>query len=92
VTADDREKEVGDEDPSLTYQISSGSLAFTDTITGKLERESGEAVGSFAIHRGTLAIDDGNNGDNYSLTYEEGTLKIIRTDFFIYMPFIRNER
>jgi hypothetical protein len=92
VAADNLEKEAGEEDPSLSYQINSGSLAFTDMFAGKLEREPGEDVGLYAVLRGTLAIDDGNNGDNYSLSFEEGTFKIIRTDFFIYLPFIRNQR
>jgi hypothetical protein len=92
VTADYREKEFGKEDPSLTYQITGGSLAFTDSVTGKLEREPGEDVGFYAIRRGTLAIADGNNGDNYTLTFEEGALKIFRTDFFIYLPFIMDGR
>jgi hypothetical protein len=92
VTADNHEKEFGEEDPALTYQTTGGSLAFTDTVTGKLEREPGEKAGFYAVLRGTLAIDDGNNGDNYNLTFEGGALKIIRTGFFIYMPFIMDER
>jgi len=77
ITADDAWKVVGDADPALTYQITSGSLVEPDAITGTLERVSGEAIGTYAIQQGSLAIDDGNNGDNYDLTFVEGVFEII---------------
>src|SRR5213594_3735619 len=49
VTADAKSKTFGDADPALTYQITSGSLAFSDAFTGALSRATGEAVGSYAI-------------------------------------------
>ncbi|MBW6465865.1 MAG: choice-of-anchor J domain-containing protein [Brevefilum sp.] len=76
VTADDQEKVYGELDPPLTYQISSGSLISKDDFTGDLGRMGGEAVGTYLILRGDLAIDDDNGGNNYDLTFIEGTLTI----------------
>ena len=36
ITADTKTKVYGDTDPALTYQITSGSLAFSDAFTGSL--------------------------------------------------------
>src|SRR5205823_88273 len=71
VTADAKSKTYGDADPALTYQITSGSLAFGDAFTGALSRATGEAVGSYAIGQNTLAL----NG-NYTLAYVGANLTI----------------
>ncbi|WP_205510691.1 MBG domain-containing protein [Longitalea arenae] len=71
VTADAKSKTYGESDPALTYQITSGSLAFTDDFTGALTRATGENVGIYAIQQGTLAL----NG-NYDLTYIGANLSI----------------
>jgi hypothetical protein len=76
VTADDKSKVYGQVDPALTYQVTDGSLADGDKFIGELEREDGEAVGSYDILQGTLAIDDYNDGNNYNLTFAEGTFTI----------------
>jgi hypothetical protein len=73
VTADAKSKTYGDADPALTYQITSGSLAFSDSFTGALTRDPGESVGSYAILQGTLSI---TNIDNYDLTYGGANLTI----------------
>jgi hypothetical protein len=73
VTADAKTKTYGDADPALTYQVSSGSLAFTDAFTGALSRVAGELVGTYAIQQNTLSI---NNSGNYNLTYVGGDLTI----------------
>ncbi len=78
VTADDKTKTYGDSDPSLTYQVTSGSLASGDSFTGALTRDPGQDVGGYAIRRGTLAISDGNGGANYDLTFVTGTLTITK--------------
>src|SRR5207249_2812547 len=54
-----------------TYQITAGSLAFSDAFTGALSRATGEAVGSYAIGQNTLAL----NG-NYTLAYVGANLTI----------------
>src|SRR6184192_113430 len=71
VTADAKSKTYGDADPALTYQITAGSLAFSDAFTGALSRATGEAVGSYAIGQNTLAL----NG-NYTLAYVGANLTI----------------
>src|SRR5205823_3378824 len=64
VSADAKSKTYGAADPTLTYQIKSGSLANTDSFAGSLTRVAGETVGTYAIQRGTLALSS-----NYTLTY-----------------------
>jgi hypothetical protein len=81
VTADAKSKTYGKPDPILTYQITSGSLAFEDTFTGALTREAGEDTGSYAILQGTLALSD-----NYDLTFVGANFTI--TSGGIYLPLI----
>ncbi len=64
VTADPQTKTYGNDDPALTYQITSGSAVAGDGFTGALTRDAGENVGSYAIKQGTLSL-----GDNYDLTF-----------------------
>ncbi|MGA7497961.1 MAG: MBG domain-containing protein, partial [Isosphaeraceae bacterium] len=71
VTANPETKVYGTADPALTYQITSGSLAGTDTLTGSLTRAPGENVGSYAIGQGTLSA-----GLNYDLTFVAADLMI----------------
>jgi hypothetical protein len=71
VTADLQSKVYGDADPTLTYQITSGSLAFSDAFMGALTRDAGESVGTYAVREGTLALSS-----NYTLTYVGAGLKI----------------
>jgi hypothetical protein len=81
VTADAKSKVVGQPDPILTYQVTSGSLAFSDSFTGALTRVAGESVGTYPIQQGTLALDD-----NYTLTYVGANLTI--TSYIIYFPIV----
>lgn len=71
VTADPGQAKIfGMSDPlPFTYTVTSGNLAGTDSFTGVLDRVAGEAVGTYPITIGTLDISDGNNGDNYDLTF-----------------------
>ncbi len=71
VTANNQTKVLGASDPALTYSVSSGNLVNGDTLTGALARTAGEAVGSYSIQQGSLAVSN-----NYSLTYVPGTLRI----------------
>src|SRR6185295_7198243 len=71
ITADPKSKIYGDADPALTYQISSGSLAFTDAFTGSLTRDAGETVAAYAINQGTVALNS-----NYVLSYISDNLTI----------------
>jgi hypothetical protein len=66
-------KVYGDDDPELTYGFGGGtSLAYSDTLSGALGRAGGVNVGSYAIDLGTLAVVDGNSGNNYTLTCSTG--------------------
>jgi hypothetical protein len=76
VTADDQSKVYGDADPVLTWTVTGGGLVGTDNFTGALGRVAGENVGFYAIQQGTLAINDGNGGANYTLTFVDGELEI----------------
>src|SRR6185503_14504590 len=64
-------KTYGNADPALTYQITSGSLAFSDAFAGALTRVAGENVGTYAIQVGTVTA-----GGNYALTYNGADLTI----------------
>src|SRR5439155_5703548 len=71
VTADAKAKTYGNADPVLTYQVTNGSLAFSDAFSGSLARAAGESVGQHDITQGTLAL----NG-NYNLTFVGAKLTI----------------
>ena len=71
VTADNKTKVVGQGDPALTYQVTSGSLVGGDSFSGDLTRDAGETVGHYAICQGTLMA-----GNNYDLTFVNGDLEI----------------
>ena len=71
MTADAKSKVYGTADPSLTYQVTSGSLVTGDSFSGALTRATGENVGSYPILQGTLTA-----GTNYTLTYVGANLTI----------------
>ncbi|RYY98198.1 MAG: hypothetical protein EOO11_08745 [Chitinophagaceae bacterium] len=71
VTADAKTKVYGEDDPSLSYRVTSGSLAYSDMFTGAVSRIAGEDTGSYTITQGTLAL-----GNNYTLTYISARLAI----------------
>ena len=71
VTADAKTKEIGTPDPVLTYKITFGSLAFSDTFSGSLTRDPGENIGTYAIKQGSLALSS-----NYTLTFVGANLTI----------------
>jgi len=81
VTADAKTKGVGQPDPPLTFQVTSGSLAFSDAFSGSLTRDAGEAVGTYPIRQGSLALND-----NYNLTFNGANLTI--TNIRIILPII----
>jgi hypothetical protein len=73
ITANAESKTYGDADPTLTYGITSGSLATGDVFTGSLDRTAGENVGIYAINQGSLALDS-----NYNLTFVGSNLTITK--------------
>src|SRR5690606_75375 len=70
VTAEDKSKTYGMDDPELTY-IFVPQLIGDDTFSGQLEREKGENIGAYTISKGTLSL----NG-NYAVSFSEGTFTI----------------
>jgi hypothetical protein len=72
ITAEAKSKTYGDADPTLTYKITAGSVAPTDTFTGSLTRVAGTGVGTYAIQQGTVALSS-----NYDLTYVGANLTIV---------------
>jgi hypothetical protein len=69
ITADSKTKVYGDEDPELTYSITSGTLENGDELTGVLTRANGENVGEYAISSSL-------NNDNYDITFLSKNLNI----------------
>ncbi|MBW6465118.1 MAG: cadherin-like domain-containing protein [Brevefilum sp.] len=84
VTADNRTKFVGDPDPELTYQITDGELVLGDVLSGPLERDPGESIGTYPIRKGSLSA-----GSNYDLSFINGVFTItIGSGFNIFLPLI----
>jgi LPXTG-motif cell wall-anchored protein len=71
VTANTQIKSYGENDPALTYTITSGSLKSGDSFTGSLDRVAGESFGVYQINQGSL-----NLNSNYELTYIGANLTI----------------
>ncbi|WP_312081831.1 MBG domain-containing protein [Empedobacter sp.] len=78
VTADAKSKVYGTNDPSLTYQITSGKLIGTDQLTGSLARDAGENVGTYDINQGTL-----NASTNYDFTYQNANFDITKAGLIV---------
>ncbi len=72
VTADAKSKVYGSADPALTYTVSP-ALVSGDSFTGALSRVTGEAVGTYAINRNSLALSS-----NYVITYVGANLTITK--------------
>jgi hypothetical protein len=78
LTADNQEKVYGEADPTLTYQMTGGSLApgedLIDVIQfGQPARDPGESGGTYAIRQGSL-----EPVVNYALTFIDGRFTIHR--------------
>ncbi|WP_299064586.1 MBG domain-containing protein [uncultured Polaribacter sp.] len=70
ITADANSKDFGDSDPTLTYNITTGSLVGADVLSGSLSRQIGEAVGIYKITIGTI------NNANYNISFTEADFTI----------------
>ena len=69
VTADNKTKAVGENDPTLTATVT--GLVGSDTVNYTLSRASGETVGTYTI----TPSGDAEQG-SYTVTYKTGTLTI----------------
>lgn len=76
ITADDKSKTFGEEDPALSY-IDPGLLG-EDTLSGALIREVGEDAGDYAILQGSLTA-----GENYAVHYDSATMNILRASMTV---------
>ncbi len=72
VAADAGTKVFGTSDPALTY--TNDPLSFSDSFTGALTRDPGEAVGTYNITQGTLALSS-----NYNLVFTGALFTITNT-------------
>ena len=81
VAADAQSKVYGANDPTLTYQITSGSLVGEDSFTGALTRAAGDLAGTYDIQQGTLALSS-----SYTLTYVGASLTITARSLVILPP------
>jgi len=73
LTADAKSKTYGDADPSLTAQVTSGTIVTGDNASGSLTRATGETVADYAISKGTYTY-----GSNYDETYVSKNLSITK--------------
>ncbi|MES2443074.1 MAG: YDG domain-containing protein [Pseudomonadota bacterium] len=71
VAADNKSKTNGEDDPLLTFTITSGSLVSGDGFSGLLARAPGENPGTYAISIGALSA-----GGNYQLNFTPGLFTI----------------
>lgn len=77
VVADELTKTYGDADSALTYWVD--GLVNEDTMSGALEREAGEAVGTYKIVLGTLSA-----GDNYTVSrFYDSTLTVAKRNLTV---------
>ena len=74
VIADAKSKIFGREDPELTYTAT--GLFGDDSISGSLEREAGNGIGTYEITQGTLSA-----GKDYYITFTGATFTIVEEDY-----------
>ncbi len=72
LTADSLAKVYGEDDPALTWQITSGTLVGDDTLVVGIRRDDGSNVGIYAIRLNA----DVEDNSNYALTLVDGQLQI----------------
>ena len=81
---DNQSKKFKETDPALTYTYSGNAYGQTPAFNGKLDREAGENVGTYAIKLGNLALTDNGTfkASNYTLKLSSPTVKfeIKKTD------------
>ncbi|WP_171805052.1 MBG domain-containing protein [Paludibacter propionicigenes] len=73
ITADAKNKMYGDADPTLTAQVTSGTIQGSDAASGSLTRAAGENAGTYAINQGTYTY-----GGNYAETFVTKDLTIAK--------------
>ena len=80
VTAGEQSKVYGTPDPAFTVQVTAGSLAAGDSLSGEPGRAAGENAGVYAITQGTLTA-----GSDYALTFVSADLIIIQAPASLFL-------
>lgn len=82
IKVDENIKVYGDNDPVYSFIITSGMLKNNDRldnlVRGEFDRQPGEDVGSYVVTQGSFSL-----GDNYSISFEEGSLRIIQKEITV---------
>lgn len=78
VVAQNKQKQFGQEDEPLSFNISKGFLAFEDEFFGSLQRVQGEEIGIYNINQGTLSLNE-----NYTLTFVSGKFEITKAKILV---------
>ena len=79
IQADDAIHRFGEPMPELTWTLVGGRLIGDDEIVGELVCEEGDELGrTYPIRQGTLAVSDGNNGNNYTIIFREGVMTTMK--------------
>jgi len=75
ITAEPKSKNYAEIDPELTYSVSGlvNNDIQSDILSGSLQREIGEDVGTYEIQKGTLSVTS-----NYSLIFVNNYLEITK--------------
>jgi hypothetical protein len=81
VAADSKNKVLGTPDPLLTYMTYglkvNANLNINDSastiLSGQLDRDAGDAIGTYSINQGNLTL----LSSNYTMTYVAGTFRIL---------------
>lgn len=95
ITVDGKSKLYGDDDPDLSYAITEGSLAYSDSLLLVLSRLFGETVGGYRISGdGDVLIsgDDGDVTENYEISLVSGELVIEKKPLSIAVSAINNQK
>ena len=72
ISADSKSKFFGEADPTLSYQLTSGSLESGDSLSGSLTRVEGAIPGNYLINQGDVTA-----GSNYAISYNSANLSIL---------------
>ena len=79
IQANDAIHRFGEPMPELTWTLVGGRLIGDDEIVGELLCEEGEELGrTYPIQQGTLAVSDGNDGNNYTIIFREGLMTTMK--------------
>lgn len=80
VTADNKTKTYGDNEPAFTWRVTAGTVQPNDTLAGiNVSRAGGENVGNYTI---AITQTAGAN-PNYDITFANGTLTVVQKEIGI---------